>query len=62
MKGKMYRLTGTGLFGKHSKGKFGGNDIPRSKGNEKRPVGKKSPSSALPVPGAYRAKDPVGGK
>lgn len=31
MKGKMYRLTGTGLFGKHSNGRFGANSIPQLK-------------------------------
>ncbi|WP_196257942.1 hypothetical protein [Pelagibacterium limicola] len=37
MKGKMYRLTGTGLFGKKSAGRFGSNDIPPPKRGGKLP-------------------------
>ncbi len=49
MKGKMYRLTGTGLFGKHSKGRFGANDIPSPKrGNKAPPIPRsKAPAAQL---------------
>jgi hypothetical protein len=47
MKGKMYRLTGTGLFGKHSNGRFGANDIPRPKRGGKTPP---LPKSKAAVP------------
>lgn len=51
MKGKMYRLTGTGLFGKHSKGRLGTNAIPQPRHGGKIPSPARARDEAPHTPG-----------